>query len=343
MSNKENDIAFLKRNCDIYGKLDDTVYRRKCNGELWEYDYEYVSKYPATILSRRTEIVNKELGMFTNIRSEDYKSYASILFYYTPYIIYRGRYSFTANTFYKINERSDYELNTGGVSMTRTLAPRTKVEYRFQEPGSIRFRCYQNNELYSEREVIVIAEDIELEAAYQEWFEEHLAYIVQLPVPEFVSRKTYRRHLKSKSNTYADFSGELGTDLQIVRCKDPETMFVRKRADHSENPQTLYFSEVAPQIIKCWNGVQPEFLEVWNKYHKLWYKENIKLDNKVFNVVHLWIRVMFRAASELEFDLKTLSIENWLPGIVTLGDFLEIAGMDSYDLSDEELNASIFA
>ncbi|MCF7919833.1 MAG: hypothetical protein K9N06_07965 [Candidatus Cloacimonetes bacterium] len=341
MSDMENDIAFLKRTCNIYGKLDNTVYRRKRNGELWEYDYEYVPKYAATVLSRRTDIINKVLGMLTNLRSEDYKRFAGILFYYTPYIIYRGRYSFTANTFYKIFQRSEYDLNTGSVSTTRTLAPRTKLEYNFQEPGSIKLSCYQNNEIFSEREVIVIADDAELETAYQEWFTEHLEEILQLPVPEFVSRKTYRRHLQ-RIDVYKSLSGDVGSYLQIAKTSNPGIMYVRIKASQSENPQTQYFAEVVPLIVNCWNGVQPEFLEVWNKYHELWYKDNFKLNDKVFSVVHLWIRVTFRAAATLGFDLKTLSPENWLPEVETLDDLLLASEMGHYGLNQAELNTIIF-
>jgi hypothetical protein len=41
----------MKGTCDIYGKLDDIVYRRQAIGELWEYDNEYIPKHPATVLS----------------------------------------------------------------------------------------------------------------------------------------------------------------------------------------------------------------------------------------------------------------------------------------------------
>ena len=73
-----------------------------------------------------------------------------------------------------------------------------------------------------------------------------------------------------------------------------------------------------------------------------WYKDNFRLNDKVFNVVHLWIRVTFRAASELGFDLKTISVENWLPGIETIGDLILTANMGRYGLTEEELNTRIY-
>jgi hypothetical protein len=52
--------------------------------------------------------------------------------------------------------------------------------------------------------------------------------------------------------------------------------------------------------------------------------------------------MVFLAAARLAFDLEELSAENWLPGVETLGDLVEICGYGRYSLTLEELGTSIF-
>ena len=37
-------LDFLQNKCDIHGRFGDMVYRRKCNGQPWIYDYVYNQK-----------------------------------------------------------------------------------------------------------------------------------------------------------------------------------------------------------------------------------------------------------------------------------------------------------
>ena len=46
--------------------------------------------------------------------------------------------------------------------------------------------------------------------------------------------------------------------------------------------------------------------------------------------------------SETSFDLEDLFPTNWLPGVETLGDLLEVCGMELYRLKEEECNVKIF-
>ena len=54
-------IDFLRNNCDIHGRLGDTVYRRKRNGERYSYPFEKREKYAATTLSKRSDIMMKKI------------------------------------------------------------------------------------------------------------------------------------------------------------------------------------------------------------------------------------------------------------------------------------------
>ena len=44
----------------------------------------------------------------------------------------------------------------------------------------------------------------------------------------------------------------------------------------------------------------------------------------------------------LGFDMETLSVEHFLPGIETIGDLIAVAGMGHYGLGEEELNTKIY-
>ena len=58
-------IDFLRYNCDIHGRLGDTVYRRKRNGERYSYPYKKRKKYDATTLSSRSDIMMKKINKTT--------------------------------------------------------------------------------------------------------------------------------------------------------------------------------------------------------------------------------------------------------------------------------------
>ena len=57
---------------------------------------------------------------------------------------------------------------------------------------------------------------------------------------------------------------------------------------------------------------------------------------------NLWSKLVFMAGGILGFDLEELSPTNWLPGVETLGDLLEVCGMGRYRLSDGECGVRIF-
>jgi hypothetical protein len=341
MGDRNDNIEFLKHKCEIYGRLDDTVYRRKRNGELTEYDYEYIPKYAATVLSKRTEIIIKVLGTISNLREVEYQDISKRLFYYTPYLLYAGKYSFTANTFYKISKSGEYELVTGNVSTFCKLSPRTMLKNGFREIGSHNLRCYYEDELYSEREVIVIPPEIALETTYEAWYEDNLLEILERAVPDFESMMIYHRHLKRK-DIYANMSGKADDNLVILKSDDPDIMFSRKNPSHSGNEQTRYFCDVYPHITECWKNVQPDFMTVWRKLYQFWYEENIRDEIKAFTGLHLWTSIVFKAAANLSFDLNSLSPDNWLPGVITLGNLLTAGDIDKSGLSAEELNTNIF-
>ncbi len=333
--------TYMERNFEIHGRLGEVIYRRKRNGKLYTYAYEYIPKYAATVLSRRSEAVARAAAGVCNPREQDYQEVVKRIYYYTPYIIYAGTYSFSCNTFYKIREKGDYEICWSGLSFNRSLSPRTKESYTFRELGSYILQCYYEGELYSERNVIVVETETVLEEVYAAWFNEHLAEILLMPVPDFASLTGYRRHITSRS-IVRSLSGRLSEGVELCQSTEPDRMYFRQSADHSGNEQTQYFCEVYPRISTCWQAVSIEFKKVWEKYHNQWLDVHFKKRRKGTGVLHLWTRLVFRAAAELSFDLEELSVDNWLPGVETLGDLLETAGETQYNLATEELATNIF-
>jgi hypothetical protein len=325
---------YVEQRFTIYGKLGDTVYRRKRNGTAYNYPYQFKPKYSATVLSRRSNAIARIAASVSNPRHADYKSIINRIYYYTPYFVYAGSYKFTCNTFYKLREKGEYEIKMGGMGIVRKLAPRTKVEYSFTNVGSHRLECWHNGTLYSEREVIVITAESELEAVYGQWFAEHLAEILALPEPGFTSLKRYHRCLKG-TNYLASISGKAEENLYIYQGNKPDVMYSRQSADHSGNPQTHYFCLIYPHIRDCWKVVNPSFLSFWQVYQNKWLNAHIKKSHKATGILHLWTSAVIRAAAETGFDLEHLSPENWLPGIETLVDLVTAAGYKRYDVSDK--------
>ena len=94
-----NTLDFIKTKMEIHGHLGTKVYRHKCNGEAYDYDYEYRPKYDPTVLSRRPECVFRCAAKFTNSSQPGYQSIIDKMYYYTPFFIIPGSYGFTCNTF----------------------------------------------------------------------------------------------------------------------------------------------------------------------------------------------------------------------------------------------------
>ena len=332
---------YIQRRFTIFGKLGDTVYRRKRNGERYSYPYQYKEKYQPTVLSRRSDEIARKAAVISNPRHTDYKSIINKIYYYTPYFVYAGEYKFTCNTFYKLREKGEYEIKVNGMGFIRQLAPRTKEEYSFASADNYQLECWHNDELYSEREVIVISAESALETVYNAWFNAHLEEILALPEPDFVSLKRYPRCLKG--TTYIrSVSGKAAENLYIYQGSQPDMMYSRSAASHAENPQTHYFCLIYPHIRDCWKVVDFGFLISWQIYQSRWLDNHFKKTRKATGILHLWTSAVIRAAAELSFDLEHLAPDNWLPGIETLGDLVEAAGYLRYGVSDKVWQQPIF-
>jgi hypothetical protein len=324
-------------------KLGDTIYRRKRNGVKYTYPYTYHPKYEPTVLSRRSDCIVRVAAGFTNPQYKGYQSIINKLYYYTPYFVYSGEYELRCDSFFKIRKKGEYRLQiAGGVSIVQRLAKRSKVTYHFSGAGEHLLQCYNGAALYSERRVIVISESENLEDTYSQWFDEHLAEVLSSPDPAFASLPLYRRYLLSKG-IYIDFSGKV-EDFVIVPSKKVKYMYSHKIGSYEHNRQTQYFCAVMPKVLTCWQGVSSDFAEVWKVYYNRWFPANYRKcgRGRAIGRHHLWSKLVFKAADVLGFDLKTLYIEHWLPGIETLGDLLTVTGYDGYGLNLEELNVKIF-
>jgi hypothetical protein len=334
-------IKYLEGNFEIFGRLGDVVYRRKRNGERYIYEYEYKPKYDSTLLSKRSEAVARAASGVSNPREADYQEIINRIYYYTPYILYAGSYTFSCNTFYKISRKGDYEIRLGLMAYNRRLYPRTKESYTFYVEGSYQLQCYQGGELYSEREVIVIGAGHDIKEAYAAWFAENLAAIIAMPVPDFEGVKQYKPHLKSRGIVQS-MSGKLGDAGELMRGRRKDEMHFRQSAAHIENIQTRDFCAEYPQVATCWHQISDDFAAAWRRYHGLWLDKNIRKTVKGTSILHLWAKLIFGAAGELGFDLRELSVENWLPGVETLRDLLLISKEKNYGISEVDLDARIF-
>jgi len=341
--------SYIERNCDIYGRLGSTVYRRKRSGEAYSYEYVYKPKYEATSLSRRADMIMRTINTFTNRHQEGFKTALKKLYYYTPYFVYAGSYKFTCNNFFKLRQKDEYALQINdGLKQKQKLAPRTKVEYDFEELGEYLLKCYHNGELYSQRQVIVIDDSEVLEDVYAEWFEEYLTEVLEQPEPDFTPLKRYFRHIVPHNlmEVITGKSGEsvLYTTSDATLANDRKFMYARRIGSYEHNQQSRYFLEVQPRVISCWKDSSQSFGEVWAKYYHQWFRAENQSANqqKATTKINLWSKVLFAAGKNLEFDLTTLSKENWLPGIATLSELLGAAGLETYYLSEEDLQVSIF-
>ncbi|MCF7919664.1 MAG: hypothetical protein K9N06_07100 [Candidatus Cloacimonetes bacterium] len=343
-------IYFMKRNMDIHGRVGDTVYRHKRNGELYYYPYVFKPRYAPTVLSRRSECLFREADKFTNSSRPGYKVIISKMFYYTPYFVYPGDYKFSCNTFLKLRKKGEYNLQIDeGLKLKLRLAPRTKLEISFETAGEHTVKCWKNEFLYCERQINVLNAEEDLEAVYAQWFAEHLWEILALPEPQYAPLEKYFRCVMPP-NWMLTWTGKCEgavlystrksyLDLGVARY---DYMYVRRYGSFQGNSQSEYFSKVQPRVMSCWKAAGREFHAAWEKYHIRWFDSNYRKFMKRTQIHNFWSHLVFRAAKKLGFDLETLSVENWLPGVETIGELLLTAKMGHYGLKPEELNVRIF-
>ncbi len=342
MKKKEgNFITYAEKRFSIHGKLENTVFRRKRNGENYSYPYKHIPKYDPTILSKRTNAIARIAAQVSNPRHADYSEKIVKIYYYTPYFVYPGAYVFTCNTFYNIRTTGDYQIKINEVIINRRLAPRTKESFTFEDEGTYLISCWFDDKLWSERKVEVISPEINLEETYSNWFGEHLAEILALPEPGFKSLKKYHRNIIGIKRLKT-MTGKVKKDLVIFKGAGDYTMHARKTVDHENNLQSRVFLETYSRILNCWQATTPKFNRTWKDYHKVWLNENIRRTQRTTNSLHLWTRAIHKAAANLSFDLETLSVEHWLPEVNTLGDLLQAAGFHHYFIDKEKLAVVIF-
>jgi hypothetical protein len=332
-------VGFLEKYCHIHGKFGDKVYRRKRNGKPWVYDYHYIPKYHATTLSKRTSYVLKAAAGLSNPQYKGYNVILNKLYYYTPYFVYAGRYSFTCNTFLKLRQARTFTIDINGIKLDLKLAPRSKLPLHFAA-GNYTIKCYIGSRLYSERQVIVIDETADLKTVYSDWYDEHLSEILQYPDPRYRAMWIYRRGIEPPA-WINSFWGKTKAGIVYRSSKRDRFMYVRSSYEHVHRADTDYFYTVQKRVNACWNATAGEFKEVLKKYCWRWFDGNYKRTEKIVKVHNLWSKLVFMAGGILGFDLEELSPDNWLPGVETMGDLLEVCGMGRYGLSGEELSVRI--
>ncbi|MCF7912525.1 MAG: hypothetical protein K9M99_08360 [Candidatus Cloacimonetes bacterium] len=347
-----NPQEFIENYFDIHGRLGDTVYRHKRNGELYKYPYKYVPKYQPTVLSIRSECVMREINTLTNKHRPGFKEILHKLYYYTPYFIYPGSYSFTCDRFLKLRRKGEYMLQVDdGLKEKRKLAPRSKLEYPFAEEGEHIIRCYTEDGLYCERKLTVISEEHLLEDVYAAWYEEHLVEILELPDPGFAPIEKYIRCVIPPSWLYS-VTGKL-EDIVFYSTPDSHLnygkmqknfMYTRKMGSYEHNEQSHYFLQVQPRVNQCWKGIKSDCRHVWEKFYKRWFERNYLkgMQPRAVGPHNLWSQVVFRAGKSLGFDLKTLSVEHFLSGVETIGELISASGERHYGLTREELGTKIY-
>ncbi|MCF7919407.1 MAG: hypothetical protein K9N06_05790 [Candidatus Cloacimonetes bacterium] len=344
-------IDFFVNMCDIHGRLGKIVYRHKRNGKFYSYPYEYVPKYAATVLSRRSECVFRAVAKVTNSSQPGYQSIIDKMYYYSPYFVFPGNYKFSCNTFFKLRKKGNYSLQIDeGLQIGLALAPRSSVNLGFNEPGEHTVKCYKGEMLYCERKISVLSAECDLETVYADWFAEHLTEILLLPEPRFAPLEKYFRCV-IPPNWITSMAGECenivfystrNSHLDFGLYKKKIYMYSRSLASFKPSEQNDYFGKVQPRVTHCWSGAAAEFRQVWEKYYSSWFKVNSRKVGRVMRKHNLWSKLVYRAAKILEFDLETLNQENWLPGINTIGELIAVASMSNFGLTSQELETKLF-
>jgi hypothetical protein len=268
-----NIIDFVEHNFEIHGEFEGEVYHLKRNGEQEKYPYQPVSFYQRTPLVIRNEAIRRFAATVSNPRQTDYQSILKKLNYFTPYILNPGSQKFMGETVFYVRERGDYEFCWQGMPMgiNRTLARRTPMELSFHAEGEFILEIYYQNELYCQRNFIIISSD--LETACNAWLSANLEYVLSLPEPEYESIKTYRRGLRSKVNWVTGITGRCQTEIVYevpeYSYKDQKRarpwLYHRRKYDHSSNPQTQYFNNKIVEIGQKWQDLSQTKRDEWNK------------------------------------------------------------------------------
>ena len=266
-------IDFVERNFEVHGEFEGVVYRDKRNGEQEKYPYEPVSYYQRTPLTIRNEAIRRFAAQVSNPRQPDYQSVIKKLNYYTPYILNTGTQKFRGETVFYVRQRGDYEFRWQGTPMGfhQTVARRTMVELSFHQEGEFILDCWYQDELYCQRNFIII--NVDLETAYNAWLTTNLEHVLSLPEPEYESIKTYRRGLRSKVNWLSALTGkyhkEVVYDVPAFSYKDRKRenpwLYHRCRYDHSLNSQTQYFNNKIVEIGQKWQQLSKIERSEWNK------------------------------------------------------------------------------
>jgi len=333
-------VDFITKRCHIHGRFGDKVYRRKRNGELWVYDYEYKPHYTPTVLSRRFVNITKEFSRITNPQQDGYKPLSHRFFYYTPYFVYPGQYKFTCRDFFKIVIAREYKVEINDISLNMHLTKRKMFDMNCELGKSYMIKCKIGDELYCQRQVIVIDPEDDLEQVYIDWYAEHLEEVLESPDPRFRCIQLYHRGIEPPA-WINSFWGKTETGIVFRSHKFKRFMYSRQPYVHVHNPTTDYFYLSLKRITDCWGATSLDFKLVLKKYCWRWFDDNYRRTQKIVKVHNLWSKLVFRAGGILGFDLEELSPTNWLPGVETLGDLLEVCGMRKYGLTEEECNVKI--
>ena len=335
-----NYAAFVENFCDIHGRFGDKVYRKKNNGQPWVYDYIYRPKYDSTILSRRVDYAVKTACVISNPQYTGYKPIINKIYYYTPYFVYAGVYSFSCESFLKVRHSGQFTVEINDIRMPMKLFKRTMLTYEFVS-GEYEIKCYNGDTLYCERKVIVIAAEADLEEVYSDWYAEHLDEIINYPDPRYPPLRLYPRGLIVP--VWLQYIvGKTESGILYRSSRRERFQYSRQPYVHSHTEQGDHFYTAQKQVNVCWKGAAAEFRKVWEKYHIRWFDANYRKNWKIVRQHNLWSKLIFRAGGILGFDLEELSPENWLLGVETLGDLLGVCGMGFYGLKEEELNVRIF-
>jgi hypothetical protein len=332
---------FITKRCHIHGRFGGKVYRRKRNGELWVYDYVYKPRYDPTVLSRRFDCIIKQASKFTNPMWAGYKLLIRKFFYYTPYFVYAEDYAFTCEDFLKIRRARDYTIEINDIKLNMYLTKRSPFCLKCEPGKSYEIKCYIDDRFYSSRKVVVIDPEADLEQVYANWYDEHLREVIEAPDPKFRCIKLYHRGIQPPT-WISSFWGKTEVAIIYRSHKLDRLMYSRQPYEHVHNASTDHFYLSQKQVNECWNSADVDFKEVLKKYCWRWFDGNYKRTEKIVKVHNLWSKLVFRAGGVLGFDLEELAPDNWLPGVETVGDLLEVCGMGEYRLSGEELKVGIF-
>jgi hypothetical protein len=292
---------------EMHGRRGDTVYRRKRNGELEEYDYVYHPPSAGSPLKDRTIVINRFANSISNPQYKGYSAVLRQLYHYLPYFIVPGSYELKGETVFFIRQSGNYEVSVltiaggselaRGFSWVQRICRRTMVQLRFDQPGEYEVLLRRDGAEHSRRRIIVLEAGSDIQAAYTEYLEEFLIDILEQPEPRYARLRIYRRGLLPKTTALLGVSGTYRGQIYYWH-EGSKVTFLRANYDHSGNSQTQRFKLKKAEAVAAWKAESEEFKREFEKQFGQWYLMNMRRLGRMMTAF-MWYVSCYLATPEM--------------------------------------------